>query len=425
MNIVIFTDSFLPKIDGVSVSIDHFCRRLADRGHKFVICCPRYGPEDKEDLGSNIRLVRFWGLPLPSYPEIKLMPPSIRRIRQAMTHFKPDLIHIQTPGLLGQFGLVAARIYNLPHITTYHTLVSEQWTYISLFRLLRLDRIFHSFGTPYPDEAAERNRFERRGAWKKRMILYLNHRFYETSRLIIAPSQLIKDFLLEQGIRTPVTVLSNGMDLSEFRARRNRSRPTGPPRLLHVGRISYEKNCEVVIRAFALILERRPDCLLDIVGDGPAIRSLKKEAQRLGLKERVRFLGFRPREELPDLYPAYDLFLTASTMETQGLVILEALGCGLPCIGVDAYALPELIRHGENGFICRPFDHREMARRSLQLIEDRRLHARCSAAARRMVKKHDIRIWVDRLEEIYGAHGLIDRDHQFAGSEPVRKSKRY
>ncbi len=400
LNVVIFTDTFLPKIDGVGISIDHFSRILAGRGHRFVICCPKYGEGDFKQIGDNIHVIRFKNAPLPSYPDIKAVIPSQKKIRQAFNMFPPDVVHVQTPGLLGQYGVLAARMYGVPLIGTYHTLISEQDTYISLYRLLKVDTLLNYFRA---DKKIKKrlDKVERKKTKgiKNRIIYNLCNKLYEQGELIISPSYRIKADLQESGVKTPIEVISNGMDLTRFKGE-VRS-PASPPRLLHVGRISYEKNCEVVLKAFALILEKIPDATLDIIGDGPALPSLKIEARQLGVDHRVTFPGFISRDDLPEIYPKYDLFLTASTMETQGLVVLEAVSCGLPCVGVDAYALPELIHDGENGYVVEPYDHIRMAERALEILGNTELYRRFSAHGLKIAGEHELIGCADKLENVY------------------------
>lgn len=402
MHIMIFTDSFLPKIDGVAVSVWGFSQLLAERGHRITICCPRYGSDDPAVMGENIRVLRFRGLSLPSYPDIKIILPSLRRIRKTVADNPPDLIHIQSPGLLGLYGILTAKRYGLPLVGSYHTLVSEQSTYISPLRLLRVDglaRRLHIRKKSKDDRENQRDHFLHKSR-SQRAIQKICNMIYETNDLIITPSRLIKDTLRDQDVKTEIEVVSNGLDLQSFHGQIKTS-PSRPLRLLHVGRISFEKNCEIVIEAFARVKKSLPDARLDIIGDGPALPSLKILAERLGLEGEVSFAGFVPRERLASLYPRYDIFLTASTMETQGLVVLEAIASGLPCAGVDAYALPELIRHGKNGFICRPFDPGEMAAHIITIAGDRRLYRTFSANGLQIAAEHDIVSCANRLEGIY------------------------
>jgi glycosyltransferase involved in cell wall biosynthesis len=233
-----------------------------------------------------------------------------------------------------------------------------------------------------------------------KIIQWMTNWFYERDMLIISPSHLIKKTLEEQGVRTPIEVVSNGMDLAVFKGGIKLA-PSADPRLLHVGRISFEKNCDVVLRSFALVLRDFPSATLDIVGDGPALQSLRILARDLGIERVVRFHGFIARDRLPRMYTQYDLFVTASTMETQGLVVLEAVASGLPCVGVDAYALPELIHHGENGYIARPFDHEEMGRYVVSLLKNRALYRTFSKRSLQIASGHEIHRCAMKLERVY------------------------
>lgn len=401
MNIVMFSDTYLPKIDGVGISVDSFSRLLAARGHRIIICAPKYEEEDSIHPVEGVEILRFKNAPLPSYPEIKVVLPSQKKLRQAMVDFKPDVVHIQTPGLLGNYGVVGARMYGIPLLGTYHTLVHEQETYISLYRLLKVDALL-SYFTANKKVKKRLDKVERKKdkTIKKRIIMTMVNKLYEQCQLVISPSHLIKEELESEGFQRPIDVVSNGMDLTQFKAQA-KTAPNNPPRFLHVGRISYEKNCDVVLKAFALVLEKIPNATLDIVGDGPAITSLKIEATQLDIANQVKFHGFISHDDLPALYPQYDIFVTASTMETQGLVVLESMACGLPCIGVDAFALPELIQDGRNGFIVQPYDHIHLANRCIELASDAALFRRFSEQSLAIAGEHDINRCVDKIETIY------------------------
>ena len=401
MNIVIFTDTFLPKIDGVAISVENFCKILSESGHHFLIFCPKYQADDPDSLGENVKIVRFKNASLPSYPDIKIVVPSYKKIKKSISSFQPDLIHIQTPGMLGQYGVWAAKKFKIPLIGTYHTLVSEQHTYISFYRLLKIDTLIRYIRSK--KKVKKRlHKIEQKNdtSFKKKFILKLCNRLYETGERIISPSHLIKEELIGYGLKKPIDVISNGIDLSIFLSE-YKEKPSGSPRLLHVGRISYEKNCDVVLNAFALILKKIPDAVLDILGDGPALSSLKEQAKDLHIDKNVNFPGFIPHNSLPEIYKKYDLFLTASTMETQGLVVLEAMAGGLPCIGVKSYALPELIHDRKNGFICAPFNHIQMAEKTMELLNDSSMYRAFSKKSIEIAGEHDIHKCAEELEKTY------------------------
>ncbi|PKA03515.1 glycosyltransferase, group 1 family protein [Leptospira ellisii] len=234
---------------------------------------------------------------------------------------------------------------------------------------------------------------------RKKIILKISNNIYERCDLIISPSHLIEKQLRDFGLKTKIAVISNGLDLTSFQG--TVKKLSSAPKLLHVGRISYEKNCDVVLNAFKLIHDRIPETTLTIIGDGPALPSLKVQAQNLGLENAVTFTGFIKRESLPAEYPKYDLFLTASTMETQGLVILESVACGLPAVGVDSFAIPELIHDGKNGYIAKAFDVQGIADKAVAILKDPALYEKFSEESIAISKGHDMSACVDKMEEVY------------------------
>lgn len=112
MRVLYFSDTFLPKVDGVAISMKNFADLLAKRGHTFTICCPKYGEEDFYHIGDSIRIERFRSGYLPSYSDIKVVLPSPTKIKRVIKEFEPDLVHIHTPGLLGLYGINATESYN-------------------------------------------------------------------------------------------------------------------------------------------------------------------------------------------------------------------------------------------------------------------------------------------------------------------------
>lgn len=402
MRILYFTDTFLPKIDGVAISIKNFSEHLSARGHEFRILCPRYGEGDFSRINDNIHIERFRCGYLPSYPDIKVVLPSPNKIRRVFKEFKPDVVHIHTPGLMGLYAVNASEKYGVPTIGTYHTLMAEQDMYVSFYRLLKIDKLFMKI-----------SRFKKRLKIKdlikvekfnklnirKKVILKICNNLYDRCDRIISPSHLLKNQLLEYGIKKPITVVSNGMDLSRFKGS-VRELPENP-KLLHVGRISYEKNCDVIINSFKLINEQIPSSTLTIIGEGPALGSLKIQAEKLGLADKIHFLGFINHDILHEYYPKYDAFLTASTMETQGLVILEAIACGLPAIGVNSFAIPELVVDNKNGYIAEPFNVREIADKTILLLTGKEKFSEFSKASIEIASEHELGKCVDKMEEVY------------------------
>jgi 1,2-diacylglycerol 3-alpha-glucosyltransferase len=403
LRVLYFSDTFLPKTDGVAVSIKNFSELLTLRGHEFRICAPRYAEDDFERMGDNIQVVRFRCGYLPSYPDIKVVLPSPGKIKRIIEDFKPEIIHIHTPGLLGLYGVNAAERYGVPTIGTYHTLMAEQEMYVSFYRLFKLDKLFFKINKFKKKlNIEELDKFVKFDNFniRKKIILKICNDIYNKCDVVISPSHIIKNQLLDYGINRPITVVSNGMDLKRFTGK-VKSVNKDAPKILHVGRISYEKNCDVVINAFKIIHGTFPKATLTIIGEGPAIESLKRQAEHLELQDAVIFTGFVPNAELHNIYPQYDLFLTASTMETQGLVVLEAIACGVPAVGVDSFALPELIQDGKNGYIAPPFDVKKLAELSIKLLSDEKQYAEFSKNSIAIASEHEMGRCVDDMETVY------------------------
>lgn len=402
MKIAIFTDTFLPKIDGVAISIHQFTNILANKGHEFIICAPKYKEEDKDfELHPNIKVLRFKNAPLPSYPDVKIVLPSRKKIKEAIPKFGAEIIHLHTPGLLGQYALWSAKLYGIPLVGTYHTLISEQEMYISLYRLLNIDKLMDYFILGKKIKKNLEKLEKKTTSYIKKALLWkYNNTFYEACDVIISPTELIRQELISKGVKKTIEVISNGIDFKMFSGTPKQS-PNQPPRLIHVGRISYEKNCDILLKAFTEIKKELPNIKLEIYGDGPALKSLKEEAKHLGIYDSVIFHGFVNRSELPKIYPLYDIFLTASTMETQGLVVLEAMSCGLPCVGVNSFALPELIQNEINGYTVEPGDYQTIAEKTIEILKDKEKYRKFSENSIQIAKTHDIYDCANKLEDLY------------------------
>jgi glycosyltransferase involved in cell wall biosynthesis len=221
---------------------------------------------------------------------------------------------------------------------------------------------------------------------------------------VLTPSVALKDALRAHGVTASVEYLSNGIDTAIVRPK---DAYAGTGRLLHAGRLGHEKNVDVVVRAFARLAEVRPGTTLDIVGDGPAREGLVRLVDRLGVADRVHMPGFMNRAALGRIYREYDAFVTASTIETQGIVLLEAMSAGLPVIGVDALAIPELVRDGRDGFVVQAGNEVALASAMGRMLDDAEVRARFGASCREAVRPHVLESVVTRLESLYS--GVLER----------------
>lgn len=379
MRIAYVTDTYLPETNGIVTAIARHARSLAARGHQVLIVCPRYGDDDP---GSepDVTVARLRAVRAPSNPDTRFAPGCLPAVLRHLKDFGPDLVHVHTPLPIGVAGIVAARVLRRPLVETYHSYVPGFMQYAAVTHLLRLDRKPHR----YDDEAWS--------AWALTRLLY------NRADLVLAPSETLCRVLAEHGVRPAVRYQSNGIDLSEFPPKTDWSLRK---RVLHTGRLGYEKSVEVVLEAFARFAAARPGWELRLMGDGPAAPYLASVAETLGISHLVRREGFVSRDRLAQAYREADLYATASTIETQGLVLLEAMASGTPVVGVDALAVPEMVRDGRNGIIVPPFDAERMAASFVRLADDEPLRERMGRACVADVRRHDLAAAVDALENTY------------------------
>ncbi len=319
MRIAIFTEVFLPKIDGITNRLSHTLRCLRAEGHEVLV----FAPQGSIAAHAGARVVRVPGVPFPPYPGLRISAPDPRVVRE-LWRFQPDIVHAAGPVCLGVFGMLAARALGLPVVASYHT---------------DLPRYLPGYGL----------------SWLEPAIWPLLRRIHGAAHLNLAPSRFTRRELLAHDIE-PAELWRGGVDTELFHPRRRsvamRMRlcggvPDGPV-LLYVGRISPEKQLDTL----APILDAIPEARLALVGDGPA----RPELERLFAGRRVSFLGFLKGEELAAAFASADVFVMPSTTETLGFVVLEAMASGCPVVAARAGGIPDLFDHGESGYLYAPED---------------------------------------------------------------------
>ena len=395
MKIVYFTDTFYPRVDGVGVSISNFCKNfLKNKNNKITIICPKYNNSNDNPKIEGMTIQRIPSLPLFPYKDLRIVLPLLGRIKKIISEEKPDIIHIHSQGPLGYLGILCAKYYRIHCVGTYHTLLTEHLAHIYLNKYLFS---FLEKKTRLRDKV---NQMLRKIIWT------INSKIYNQCDLVIVPSKSVKSFLKENGVQRKIIVISNGVDINLFSPKSVYSKNAS--KILYVGRVSYEKNLDLLVNEFAKALRNlndvNHDIKLTIIGDGPALESVRSLVSSLCIKDKVNFLGTIPNNKLPRYYREHDIFVTASTLETQGLVILEAMASGLPVIAVNKYAIPDSVKDGYNG--CLVNDPREIHTKIELMISNPELIKKLGKNARKSVKKHDLIKTNNKLESVYG--GLID-----------------
>jgi 1,2-diacylglycerol 3-alpha-glucosyltransferase len=362
LRILMLTDVYFPRVNGVSTSIETFRNDLVGEDVSIKLVAPDY-PESWPDN-------HVWRVPsrrLPFDPEDRLMyRKHLYGIARRAVEDGIDLIHIQTPFAAHYAGVSLARETSLPVIATYHTHFEE---YIQHYLPL----------LPKP--------------WLKSAARRLARHQCNALAAVVVPSPAMKETLIEYGVSTPLHVLPTGIPVGQFSAgdgARFRARHTIPaerPIALYVGRVAHEKNIDFLLQALVHAIWRRPDLLLVIAGEGPALESLHRRVASLHLDHHVRFVGYLDRkQELPDCYAAANVFAFASRTETQGLVLLEAMAAGLPVFAI-AHLGTRSILEPRRGAVVAPETAEDFGKGLADLVSNRSALARLAVEGREFARE--------------------------------------
>jgi glycosyltransferase involved in cell wall biosynthesis len=321
MKIALFTETFLPKVDGIVTRLKHTVEHLQRQGDQVLVFCPEGGLAEYK----GARIVGVSGFPLPLYPELKMAFPR-PSIGEELEAFKPDLVHVVNPAILGLGGIFFAKAANIPLVASYHTHLPK---YLAHYGLGMLEGVL----------------------WE---MLKMAH---NQALLNLCTSTAMVEELSEHGIEN-CALWQRGVDTESFhpdlasqtmREHLTQGHPEDPL-LVYVGRLSAEKGIDRI----KPILEAIPNARLALVGDGP----YREELETLFAGLPVYFVGYLQGEELGAAYASADAFVFPSLTETLGLVVLEAMAAGCPVIAANAGGIPDIVTDGENGFLFDPQNDR-------------------------------------------------------------------
>ncbi len=318
MKIAFFTETFLPKVDGIVTRLTKTIESLTKTGDEVIIFCPEGCPE--EFMGAKV--IGVPAMPLPLYPELKLGLPGAA-VSDALDSFKPDLIHVVNPAVLGLGGIWLAKTNGIPLVASYHTHLPK---YLEHYGMGMLEPLL----------------------WE---LLKAAH---NQALLNLCTSTAMVKELSEKGIQN-TALWQRGVDTDIFRPdlRKNTMRKKLLGKfsdegalLIYVGRLSAEKQIERI----KPVLDALPKARLALVGDGPYRNQLEKIFDGTP----TTFVGYLAGEELASAYASGDAFLFPSSTETLGLVLLEAMAAGCPVVGANKGGIPDIISDGVNGCLYNP-----------------------------------------------------------------------
>lgn len=375
MNILMMSNTYTPIVGGIEKSIMSFSRELRKMSHRVIIVAPEFKgqPEDEEDVIRVPAIQNFNGT------DFSVELPVHGRISDLIRDVDIDLVHSHHPFLVGDTAVRFAAQYGIPLVFTYHTMYELNTHYV-------------------PGDSELLRDF----------VIELAVGYCNLCDHVLAPSESIRELIIERGVRTPVTELPTGLYPEKYRTgdgRRIRRKAGVPEEAFlagYAGRVAKEKNLVFLCDAVETFLKERENAHFLLVGDGDMMGPLKERFEKAGCGRRFHTTGVLKGRDLVDAYHAMDLMVFASRSETQGLVLAEAMAAGVPVVGLDAPGTREVVDHGKNGTLVREEDKDMFAGAIMDLMDaGDTVKERFAAEARRTAAFFSMGKSTRRLAGIY------------------------
>ncbi len=395
MKIGFFTDGYLPQINGVAVSVESSAKALEKLGHEVYIVAPKYpGYKDEKNV------IRIPSLQLTKQPDYRLATFLPNRALIAASRIDFDIIHGHSGGPITLLGWEVSRLKRVPFVVTYHTLWNQYTHYILRGKVIR-----------------------------PRMAEIASRIFGNLCDMLIVPTRKVEKELQDYGIDKPIHVIPNGIETERFHNQEKGylhqllNLSSEKKVLLYVGRIGKEKSIDFLIRSFKDIALKDSTAVFVIVGDGTDSerKRLLHIAEECGVNEKVFFTGFVKQHLIPKVYADGDVFLFASTSETQGMVILEAMASGLPVVSIYDDAYVEIVKNGKTGYLVSGKEEK-FAQAVNLLLQNEKKRKIMGVNAQKKAQNYSVMEIAKRLEKTYS--DLIKKNSKNIDF-PFRRLKKY
>lgn len=409
MRILIATAVYYPMVNGVAVFSHNLATGLVKRGHEVVVITPSQTGKNYVKTVDGVKECRLKSVSAKIYPDqihdvpnkkkflgkeiphvfykhsIKISVFPYRQVKKIFKDFKPDVVHVQVSDPIGLSVVSTARKNHVPVVTTEHNQPEVFTEPLHMPKLIKkpVDAILSS---------------------------YFYNRQTKSDFVTMPTEQAIQNLILskKKEFKVPVAAVSNGVDLSNFKPGRASDEvyekykiKKNVPTAVYVGRMDPEKKVGLVVDAFSKVLEKLPEAQLVVVGDGVDRLRIEQVVKKLGINDSVRILGRVLQPDLYELYRVGDVFATASEIETQGIVLIEAAATGLPLIAVNAGAVSEVCITNKNGFLCEPGNVSQIADSIYKILSDKELQKKFSKASLEIASEHDLEKTIDKFLNIY------------------------
>lgn len=409
MRIAIATAVYYPMINGVAVFSHNLAVGLAKRGHEVLVVCPSQTGKNYTRTIDGVKTIYLKSVQAKVYPDqihpvpkkkkvfgvevphfwykhsfrVSVFPSA--EIKKAFDEFQPEVVHVQVSDPIGLSVVSYARKNHIPVVTTEHNQPEVLTDPLKVPRLIKkpVNVLLSS---------------------------YFRNRQAKSDFVTMPTMQAIENLILSSNkdFPVPVAAVSNGVDLSDFKPGKASSEIYKKYKILkdkkivlYVGRVDPEKRVGLVIEAFNKACAKVQNIQMVIVGDGVDKLRLEKMVFGMGLSDRIQFLGRVLPPDLHELYRVGDVFATASEIETQGIVLIEAAASGLPLIAVNAGAVSEVCINNKNGFLCQPGDVYGISEAMIKILGNDAMRKKFGEESVKIATEHDFEKTLDKFINIY------------------------
>ncbi|MFE4948835.1 glycosyltransferase [Leifsonia sp. NPDC056665] len=396
MTILMGCDTFAPDVNGAARFAERLAAGLVARGHDMHVVAPaagrRHGTWIEEHEGEKLTAhrLRSWRWYPHDWLRFALPWMSKANARRVLDEVKPDVVHFQSHIVVGRGLAYEAQKRGIRIVATNHVMPENIIEFTRLPKFLH-----HTFVTL---------------AWRDA------RKSFDRAEAITTPTRRAAEFLEKATGLRGVHAISCGIDAHNYTPDFT---PRTGNRILFVGRITGEKQIDVLLNAIKLLPESL-DAQLEIVGGGDQFKNLQSLAESLGIAGRVKFLGYVTDEELRQAYTRATVFAMPSIAELQSIATMEAMASALPVVAADAMALPHLVHDGENGYLFRPGDAQDLADKleNVLTLPQEELDVLKNASLR-IVATHDIQTTISTFESLYRGEPVADPVTAAAPSVPT------
>lgn len=382
MKICLTTESYRPTISGVAIFTENLAKYLTKHNHLVIVICPSLNRKTYLEKENQFKIYRLGSIPNPFRQGHRFVVWPWLIVWRIIKKEQPDIIHAQDPAAISLSALWVGRRLKIPFVVTNHFILDYVLAYLSFLKPFHLII---------------------------RLILrHFINSFYNRATAITCPSKFVFSYLKNLGVKKPFFLIPNGVNLAPFfvhydkkSIRKEFNLRTELPVVLYAGRLDLDKSLPDLIKAIAIINQETMVQLV-LCGDGKIRFKLEKIIKKTGIAKQTVLLGFVDRiKTLPRIYQLADVFVTPSAIETQGLVVFEAMASGLPIVAVQGSALDEVVIDHKTGLKAPPHQPKAIAKAIISILQSPEKARQMGQNGRKLVKKINLDNSLAKFVQLY------------------------